>query len=59
MLEAFDEVIGMNLANNFDTKVVNDTIESGGMGDVTKKTWSVTGGDVPIVSKVFDEFYVC
>jgi hypothetical protein len=57
-LEALDEVVGVGLANDFDAKVINDKIESGGTGNVMKKAGSVTSGDISVVSKMFDEFYV-
>ena len=57
-LEASDEMVGVSLANNFDAKVVNDEIESSGTGDVMEKSRSVPSGNISVVGKMFDEFYI-
>lgn len=49
----------MGLANNFDSKIIDNKVEGCGMWDVTKETGSVSGEDVAIVGKVLGEFDVC
>jgi hypothetical protein len=56
--KAVDEVIGVGLANNFDTEIVNDKIESGGSGDVTEESWSVACGDISRIGEMFYKFDV-
>ena len=57
-LETVDEVVGMDLANDFDAEVIDDEIESGGTRDVTEEPWSMAGRDVTIVGEMLDEFDV-
>ena len=52
--EALDEMVSMGLANDFDSKVINDKVEGGGTGDVAEKTRGVAGGNIAIVIKVLD-----
>ena len=54
-----NEVIGVSLANNFDSKVINNKVENGGAGDVTEEARCVACWDVAVVCKVLDKFDVC
>ena len=56
--EAFDEMIGMGLADDFDSKVVNDKVEGGGTSNVAEKSRGVAGWNVAIIGKVLDQFYI-
>ena len=58
-LETVDEVVGMDLANDFDAEVIDNEIESGGTRDVTEEPRSMAGWDVTIVGEMLDEFDVC
>ena len=58
LFEAVDEVLGVGLANDFDTKVINNEIESCGTRDVMEESRSMTSWDIAIICKMFDELDV-
>jgi hypothetical protein len=59
LLEAVDEVIAVGLADNFDTEIAADEIESCGTRDVMEESGSIAGWNLTIGSKMFDELDVC
>ncbi len=50
LFETVDQVIRVCLADNFDSKVVDYQVESGGAGDVSEEAGSVACGDVAVIS---------
>ena len=51
-------MIGVCLANHFDSEVVDDKVENGGAGDVAEEAGCMAGWDVTIVGEVLDKFNV-
>ncbi len=57
--EAVNEMIGVGLANDFDTKVIDNKIESSGTRDVMEKSRGMTGGNISVVGEMLDELDIC
>ena len=59
LFEAIDEVTDMGLTDDFYSKVINNKVEKGGVGDVAENAGCVASWDVAVICKVFDKFNVC